>query len=252
MNKAYLLCGMLFALAASVASAAPGVNLRWDNCFGDGGLINKSFACQTNSGSSGLVGSFELGADLPGAAAMEVVMDLASAGATLPDWWRFKNVGACRQNALSIQAHDGAGCPDWAALMASMNIAAYQLGGFGPNTARILCANAVSPDAAQNLTGGQEYTVFQLTIDNAKTAGSGACAGCPTPVCIVFSSLAMFTSDNADSRKLVGPTNGTDSFYAFYATWQGGAGVVTFLGQGCPQATPTRNATWGSVKALYR
>ena len=33
----------------------------------------------------------------------------------------------------------------------------------------------------------------------------------------------------------------------FYVTWQGG-GVFG----GCPAATPTRNTTWGSVKALYR
>jgi len=31
--------------------------------------------------------------------------------------------------------------------------------------------------------------------------------------------------------------------------WQGGGGEVS---GGCPAAVPTRNATWGSVKSLYR
>jgi hypothetical protein len=250
MKKAYLLCGALLALAASIASAAPGVNLRWNACLGDGGAINRNFACDTNSGANLLEGSFELGADLNNVNGAEIVLDLASAGATLPDWWRFTNLGVCRQNALSIQAHDGAGCPDWALGQASMNIAAYQAPSqFGPNAARLLLVNAVNFDALQNLLAGREYAVFQLTIDDTKTVGTPSCAGCLTPVCLVFSKLQVTRSNNAFAPPLTGPTNGTDSFYA---TWQGGAGVATYLGQGCPQATPTRNATWGSVKALYR
>jgi len=42
---------LAFALTARAASTPPGVSLRWDNCFSDGGVANKDFACDTNSGS---------------------------------------------------------------------------------------------------------------------------------------------------------------------------------------------------------
>src|SRR5207245_249894 len=65
MKKANLLCAALLAISATVASAAAGVNIRWDNCFGEGtGAPNKSFACDVNTGSSRLVFSFVLGGDL--------------------------------------------------------------------------------------------------------------------------------------------------------------------------------------------
>ncbi|MEY4374897.1 MAG: hypothetical protein RL760_1064, partial [Candidatus Eisenbacteria bacterium] len=35
-------------------------------------------------------------------------------------------------------------------------------------------------------------------------------------------------------------------------TWQGGAGVSSTLGGGCPAAVPTRNSSWTGVKSLYR
>jgi len=250
MKKASLLCVLLLALAASVASAAAGVNLRWTACFGDLGLANKNFACNSNVGSNILQGSFELGANIDNVNGSEPVVDLASAGPTLPDWWQFKNAGVCRSASLSIGANTAASlCPDWAGLLASENIAAYQLGLYGPTTARILLVNAVAPDALQNLAPGQEFSSFQLAINNAKTAGLGTCAGCLVPVCLVFNSLKLTTVGAVGDRILVGPTNGTDSNYA---TWQGGAGTISTKGQGCPQATPTKNATWGSVKALYR
>jgi hypothetical protein len=250
MKKASLLCIMLLTLAASVASAAPGVNLRWTNCVADGGLPNRNNTCTANTGSGTLAGSFELGADQLNVNGAEIVVDLASASPTLPDWWQFTNAGVCRQNALSIAANN---CPsaggDWAQGQASLNIAAYQLGKYGPNTARILCVNAVQPISLQNLSPALEYGVFSLLITNVKSTGLGSCAGCLVPVCLVFNSLKMTTAGNIDNRLLVGPADGVASNYA---TYQGGAGVTTPLGQGCPQATPTKNATWGSVKALYR
>ena len=53
----------LFALAAllllpTIAFAAPGIAMRWDRCYGEGGTANKDFACNTNQGSERLVLSF--------------------------------------------------------------------------------------------------------------------------------------------------------------------------------------------------
>src|SRR5882672_5689194 len=93
--KKFLLCGLLLAMTAS-ASAAAGLNLRWNACFGDAGANNKISACTSNAGSQFMVGSFVLPSDLPGVSGIEIVIDVATAGSTLPAWWSFKNVGSCR------------------------------------------------------------------------------------------------------------------------------------------------------------
>lgn len=249
MKKVMLLCGMLLALTATVASAAQGLNLRWNACFGDGGVQNRASTCLVNTGTNGLTGSFEMGSDLAGVTGIEGILDLASAGAALPAWWTFVNVGSCRSVSLTSNGTISPAavvCADWSGGAAAGGLAAYQVGLYGANTARIKVGFAVA--ASVELFGGQEYFGMNVNINNAKTVGTGLCAGCTTPVCIVFNSCNVVPGTNA-GRKIVGATDGTGSNFA---TWQGGAGVGTALGNGCPAATPTRNSTWGSVKSLYR
>jgi hypothetical protein len=253
MKKVTLLCGLLLAVSASIAAAAPGVGLRWNECIGDAGLPNRNFACNVNTGSSTLVGTFELGADLGNTSGEEIVVDLATASPALPAWWGFKNVGTCRTGSLAIGSAptaNAANCADWGGgLVAGIGIGAYIVGGAGPNTARIVAAGAVPPDGLQNLTAGTEYFGFTLTINNLKTVGTGSCEGCAVPACIVFNSVNMTTPILANNVKLSGPSNGTD---AHFVTWQGGLGVNTGRGTGCPAATPTQNKTWSQVKSMYR
>ena len=45
-------CGLLVLLVAAPTAAAttpPGVNIRWDNCYDDGGTANKLFAVPPSS-----------------------------------------------------------------------------------------------------------------------------------------------------------------------------------------------------------
>jgi len=250
MKKVTLLCALLLAMSASVAAAA-GVGLKWNACASDGGLTNKVFACNTNNGTNLLVGTFETGAaGLLHTSGNEVVIDLASQSTPLPAWWAFKNAGTCRSAALTMNfviSASAANCADWALGAAAGGIGAYNIGLRGPNTARLVAALAVAPDNLQDLTGGQDYFSFNISISNVKTVNG--CAGCLDPVCIVFNSLNLTTPVLANNVFLTGPSNGTDSNFC---TWQGGAGVVTPGGSGCPQATPTKNKTWSQVKSLYR
>jgi len=266
MKKSILLCGLLLAMSASLASAAAGVNLRWNACYGGGaggGVIAKTFACNsnTNPANETLVGSFELPSDLAGVSGVEIVVDIAVAGTSLPPWWQFKNAGACRQASLTANGiGGGALCPDWAAGGGQGGLAAYQLGANttpitlgGANTARIILGIAVAPDALQDLFAGQEYFAFNAAINNAKTVGTGSCAGCNLGACIVCNSIKVATpppppGQPDPSITVSGPTNGTDSNFAL---WQGGA-ASSARGIGCPLATATHSSTWSKVKTLYR
>ena len=152
-------------------------------------------------------------------------------------------------------------CQDWAGGQAAGGIAAYTIGFAGPATARLTAATAVPVANVATLAAGTEYFVAQFTINHAKTVGSGACAGCAEPVCIVFNSLNVVTLSNVANQLLMQGANGTNSQFVH---WQGAA--VQNLHLSCPSpfrpcellytctlaSTPTRGSTWGAVKALYR
>lgn len=247
-----LLLASLLLFAARTASAG-NVNLRWNACWGDGGVMNKAFACDTNAGSNTLVGSFVLPQDgPPGVSGIEIAVDLATAGATLPAWWQFKNTGACRQTSLSVNfviSPLAVQCLDWANGQAFGSVVSYTTP-YGPNSARILAASAVALPTFEGLFGSVEFFAFNLLFNNQKTVGTGSCSGCSLGACI---DLKQIIITNQDSRNDVQLSPGGESPGAFdaLATWQGGSGVISSNG-GCPAATPTRNSTWGQVKALYR
>src|SRR5262245_42568447 len=252
-GRTLVLLAALLALAsqAHAAPSAQGLGLRWNSCLLDGGVQNKSFACDVNTGTDVLVGSFKLGVDLANVSGNEIVLELASAGATLPAWWAFKNGGTCRQGAMGfnlVQIASAPDCPEWGAGLTAGGIGAYVIGIRGPNTARLVAASAVPPDGLQLLSAGQEYFSFSLNINHTKTVGTGACGGCSTPVCLVLESITLTTPVLANNQKLRGPLNGVDSDWA---TWQGGGGVVVGGSSGCPHALPTLKRTWNELKSLY-
>ena len=238
-------------------SAAPGINLAWNHCLGEGtGVQNAAFACDTNAGSHTLVGSFQLGSDMAIVIGDEVVIQLASASPVLPSWWQYYAAGSCRLASLSasfLPDPPGGVCVDWAQGQAvggvyyctsSLACADYPP---SPNGARMKVVSAVTQQAAQQLQGGVEYFSFNVTIDHAKTIGDGACEGCSIPVCLVLNSIEVVDRTN-HSRKLTTPTAPGSNF----VTWQGGGVPIVGGASGCPAATAAHRSTWGDVKTLYR
>jgi hypothetical protein len=245
MKKAILLCGMLLAMTATLASAAPGVSLRWTNCFAEGGAFNRNSLCNSNTLNNDMMGSFELAQPMLQVSSTEPVVDLATASPALPAWFSFNG---CRQGGLTIAQWDlGTDCPDWAESVGTV-LGGYEAPSGGPNAARIKMVSAVA--VTKSLGTGVEYAAFRVRISNANTL---TCQGCLVPACIVFNSIRVYNSPPGQPSTFVdlaGPTNGTDSHFI---TWQGGAGVtVPGRGDACPASTPARNATWGQVKSLYR
>jgi hypothetical protein len=245
--------GCLLTAAPAHAQPSPGIALRWNHCFGEGtGLANRIFACDTNAGFEELIGSFAIGGeDMLNVAGNEIVIDLSTAcrfgttmpvppsGGPLPEWWKFKNAGTCRQSALGITFAadpENVVCQDWGAGAQVGGIAAYNIDFLGPGTARVIAAVAVPPTALQALSPGNEYYSFTLRISHVKTVGTGACGGCGTPVCIAFNRINVVTDTPANDRTYSGPLNGYDSDFAMWNF----------------SPVPTRAASWGAVKSLYR
>ncbi|MCC6651256.1 MAG: hypothetical protein IT348_08935 [Candidatus Eisenbacteria bacterium] len=236
-----LLAALSLVLAASPALGA-GVNLAWNDC-GQAGQVNEAFACNTNTGAHVLVGSFVPPAGTTAITGEEIVIRLVSASNPYPSWWHFKNTGSCRQSSLAANADFIAGpysCADYWAGQAAGGIASYQVFSSSiPTRAKLLMVFAVPPNLAMPVNEELEYYAFKLSINNAKTVGTGACDGCLDPVCIVLNEIKLTQPVGVGNYRLQNPA------YSYYATWQGGV-----VSGGCPAATPARNRTWGAVKSL--
>jgi hypothetical protein len=243
MKKTLLICGALLALTASLASAqGAGINLAWNDCY-PAGIPLMTFACDRNDGAQTMYGSYIPPLGVVKLTGNEIVVDLRSASPVLPQWWMFKNAGTCRQTSLSANFNFVAGpyaCVDYWAGRASGNIAAYQVGLGGPNRARIKLVAAIGSSTAGPVMPPAEYYSFGLVINNAKTVGDGYCDGCLEPVCIVLNSINLTQPPGFGNFFLFMPAPRN------WVVWQNP--LIGF----CPDATPTRASTWGSMKALYR
>ena len=237
---------VLSLFIASDASPA-GVGLRWNACVADGGVSNRAFACNTNTGALFLVSSFVIDAPLT-VKRVDVSLELASASATLPAWW---DLVGCRSGARSAVSGTDIVPTACAVYGGTPGISGIAIGEHGPNTERIEIGSTVFPGVGGiNVAAGPEYVPVALRLTLINTIGSGSCAGCVVPVCIVVRSVSL-TSVLGQPPVLVltQPLNGAD---ANYAAWQGGGSPVVGGVVGCPAATPTRRLLWGSVKSLYR
>jgi hypothetical protein len=245
MTKTILISGALLALTVSVA-AAGGINLAWNDCLGMGGVSNKAFACNSNAGNNDLYVSFDPGLSIPDVNGSNPVVDLQAFMPTLPAWWQFKNIGACRQTSLTASVGPGSCVDTWQG-QGTAGIAAYFTQANAPQIvptpcrARILGAIAVPSSLAGPVEPGTEYFCFLIRINNAKTAGASACADCQTPVFLVLNEI-LLTSNNSGDNRISAPLQQN------YASWQG----AWFPDGGCPGATPAVNQTWGQVKSIYR
>ena len=244
MKKTLILCGLVLAVAAPPAMAA-GLNLNWNDCVTAGLVTNAAFACNVNTGLNTMIGSFVSPAHIDSMCASEYVLTLQSAGPTLSPWWDFTN---CRPTSLSRDFSFTAGpfdCVDhWGGNVAISGLS-YTPGASGPNRARIDMLAAVGSDfcTGPSQTGidtGVEYYAFKLTVTRAKTTGTGLCAGCLEPVCVVLNEMKLYSPARGTSDVVLSLTSPD---VQNYVTWQGGPS---------PCLVPVLRRTWGQVKTLYR
>lgn len=246
MKKTVILCGVLLALSASLASAA-GINVAWNNCLGAGGLHDMTFACNTNSAASAhtFVVSFRAPTGISLYISNQAIVELQSNSSPLPAWWALKGTGQCRTGAGSADANFATGpfgCTDLWAGTASGSLASFNVGFNGANRGRMNLVFAVPSAGAAALNPEEEYYAFKVLILNTKTIGTGSCAGCNDGVCIVCTDLKVIQPNGTPGGTvdLTNPAEGN------FVTWNGPTPET------CTGATPTKNTTWGSIKSLYR
>lgn len=253
MKKSLLFCGVLMLIGASAAFAvAPGVNIGWaanGSCWPEGGTALQTFACTSNTGVNVFTGSFAIGSDMPDFQGMAAILDGQSESASLPDWWQLSNTGSCRAAALSVSADFTASpqtsCTDIFGGSGVGGIAAYQTELFpppsplnvpAPNRLRLKVGFVLATSVA--LTNGVEYYGFRATINNSKSVGTGACAGCATAVTMVLNEVQATPTLQVNTVHLYNAINNQ------CIQWQSAAVNCALV--------PTRNRTWGEVKSLYR
>jgi hypothetical protein len=266
-----LLAALSSAAPALAATSPPGVNLRWDHCFVDGGAANRNFACDTNAGSDRLAMSFELAGPLPDVVGVEFNVTLASDGPFLPAWWVMASPGTCRPTALTYETLPPAGsvqCTTWGGAGILGGIGSYAPGYLGGTTVLIKGVAAVSSVNTQDLASGIEYSLGSLVISHVRTVGAPPCPGCSTPVCILFSDVAITSQDPAHNPNVhTRLTHAANWSGSAIVGWQNGyiassfppgfdaAGVFfpAIITSCVPYSTTAaRPSTWGAVKALYR
>lgn len=242
----------MVAIAILIAGPGPaesaGANLAWNACLSEGGASNKDFACNANTGTNVLYGSFVLSADQPLCTGIEATVEISASVDSLPSWWQLFNVGACRRTSLAASfdfSNDpGTTCTDMWQGAGIGGIGAYHTYWTTPqvpsglaNQARIRFGAAVPISSPLQLTAGVEYYAFKLMVNNVKTQGTGSCGGCSTPVCILLSELNVVQSDNQHEALTVAQTSNR-------VTWQAAAN--------CPGAMAQQNITWGRILSVLR
>jgi hypothetical protein len=246
---------MLLLVALVGAGPAPcraaGTCLAWTQCFGDGGVRARTFACNTNTGSHRLVASYVAPAGITQLSGNELTIDFDASAAFLPLWWQFRTSGTCRQNALGANPTADLAwtvCQDFWQGGAIAGVGSYDVGFDAPNHARLRIAVAVAPAQAGPLVAGDQYFSANVVISNIKTVGSGSCAGCTTPMCITLSSIKL-TQSNGSNVVLQQPAfpagyPGAPHF-SHIVLWQAAGGTSCFV-------VPTQSSSWGAVKNLFR
>ena len=239
-------------LLLGVAPAwAAGIDLAWNDCpGGPTSALLETFACDTNTGIHTMVGSFVAPAGVEMMSANEIVIDVQTGGTSLANWWKMAT-GQCRAAASLGSSFDFTGgpftCLDYwqGGAIGALNWSLDPFG--GANRCRIRGVFAL-PAGDARITAVPEGThvySFKCNINNARSTGLGACTGCGDEACIVLNTIAINQPAPQPPRTLL-----QNPEFAAFVTWQGWS--TPDPNNQCPEVTPARSRSWGSIKALYR
>ena len=247
---------LLLVLALTVAVATPAlaqINLAWRNCItvttgATSALANINYACDASGPSpfKGVV-SFISPPNITHFLCAQFTMEISTSNPVLPDYWRMGSE-ECRAgsfvfpiNLTGIGTGATGTCQNPYSGASTAGGLQYLSGSPSANKATVV--GFFTRDVPRALTSGQQYVGEAFSVDTYRDIddgqGSGVCPGCQVPAC-----LALVQVDVV--QEIPHPTvtlTATDT--RRYVTWQGGTA-------NCSGATPSRNHTWGAIKAIYR
>lgn len=155
------------------------------------------------------------------------------------------NTGACRAGAITGIFNFVGGpysCFDaWQGLAAGGVNYTSAYGG-QPNRARLRGVAAIPGSTA--VTAGVELYVFAFALGYQKTVGAGACDGCTNSACLFLTSVQLTQPPG------VGDYIITNSLQREYVFWRCPNPGYSYCAPLC--TVPTREASWGVIKTLYR
>jgi hypothetical protein len=250
MKKLLVLSSALLVFSASLASAQ--VNLSWNNCYGVGlAAANKNYACDGSSVGNPfkLVMSFKNVIEMSAFVGTQCVIDVQTSAPVLPDYWRFSD-GECRVGVIGYPAPligigtGAAGaCQDVWSDVNSAGGFDWTTGFGGPARGRL--RTVFARQDPRPLAYGTGAIAGVITIDpygDVDTGDGHVCVGCQVPGCLVLNSVEVFQVAGTPPTDQYAISGGNPQNWV---TWQGGD-------PSCVGATPAKNKSWGSVKALYR
>ena len=273
MVRTLIASGILLALSSRACGAAypqvPGIDVAWHNCIGlPGAAQNLDYACDGSRDGNPfrLVVTFTPPVDLPQFVALQVTVDVRTESARLPDWWRM-GPGECREGGLLFtERRSGIGTGTTGACIDPWDPDRDSTGGgfqwtsehrfydpypiVEPGRGFLILAIAQSHTAA--LQKGQRYLVPPILFDpfnpmDPEVATQESCPGCATPACLVVNQIELDqVAGQIPPQQDIVVLN--LPIERLFVTWQGGG----IGGLGCPLALPTKRATWGAIKAIYR
>ena len=122
---------------------------------------------------------------------------------------------------------------------------AYDVGYGAPNRARFRIQGAIPAGTEMPVSPGTEYYAFKVNISRATATGTGACAGCSTPVTIRLNEIQLFQPAQRNFDPIL-----TSPIHRAFVRWQGNElapWIASFSpAGGAPgQATPHKDAAHG-------
>ncbi len=246
----------ILALALLTSPAHAQLCLSVGACPDNSGATgNAPVDCAGVGGSLTVLGTWAPEENVPALASVIGRLQLVVAGDLGSDaaFWLFDPAyaGEAGANALTVSPlRPATGCNApayldvWNASGSSALVAAVET---SPSI-EVIAFNCSRPTSIA-VTQGQRVFVVQLLIDLSRSAeGNGGEAGCSRPVCLAWDSLRLFDANGAE-------TYGGSSGYSSspFGASQGISPRLGLNGGGnlCA-AVPTRPATWGRLKSLYR
>lgn len=250
MSSARLVLVIAALVSCGTRAHAVGISLSWDDCGANGTQL-RSFACDSNTGTHVLVGSFAAPAGLDSMNGCAGIIELQSACSTFPGWWSMSS-GLCRSGSLGYSFDFTGGPRNCFDYWQAATVAGTSMEVLSGNRSRIrlVCALPAGDPRIGPVPEGTEVYAFKSLINNAKTVGPEACSGCEASMCIVFNSILITQRPGTRGNLVLSvPTA------PFYVAWQSGlldqpSHSPSRCYGDCP--TPTVARTWGQIKSLYR